>query len=431
LRYINAKPGFDILKKSRLFYGYWVLVACFIFNIIGSGCGPISFSFFVTSLEKSLDWSRTEIMTAFTLFFVCSAISAPFAGRLVHRFGGRRVMALGALSACIGYILISQMNDLWQYYVGYAIIGSGFAAIGPVTTTLLVSNWFRRRRGMAIGMMSMGPGISAMIFTPLVIVYLLPNFGWSISYIVFAAVTGGIGIPIGLFLIRNEPADMGLLPDGRESPDVADMTDAGSPTAGGLSFRMALGTQAFWLLAVAILFLNTHMGVMQNQIPHLEDLAFSAGIVASVMTIVAVMSAIGTLIFGWLCDKIQVKTASVIGLVLIALSIAILTYIDASSSVWLIWTYATLLGLGIGGFMPAMSILTSTNFGLAAYGTIYGMLHFFQSVGAATGPLLAGYMYDTRGSYQWAFIIIVILVVVAIPLVLSVRRPTSYPSPVT
>jgi len=419
------------LKKSRLFYGYWVLVACFIFNIIGSGCGPISFSFFVTSLEKALDWSRTEIMTAFTLFFLCSAISAPFAGRLVHRFGGRRVMSLGALSACIGYILLSQMNDLWQYYVGYAIIGIGFAALGPVTTTLLVSNWFRRRRGMAIGMMLMGPGISAMIFTPLVIVYLLPNFGWSTTYIIFAAITGGVGIPIGLFLIRTEPADMGLLPDGKEAPELTDMTGAGGLVAGGLTLRMALGTQAFWLLAVAIMFLHTHMGVMQNQVPHLEDLAFPAGIVASVMTIVAVMSAAGTLIFGWLCDKIQAKTASVIGLVLMVLSITILIYIKANSPVWLIWTYATLLGLGIGAWMPSMSLLTSTNFGLMAYGTIYGMLHFFMSVGAATGPILAGYMYDTRGSYQWAFIIIVILVVVAMPLVLSVRRPASYPAPGT
>lgn len=414
------------MKKSRIFYGYWTLAACFLLNVIGAGCGPISFSFFVTSLEKALDWSRTGIMTAFTIFFICVAISAPFAGRLVHRYGGRRVIALGALSACVGYILLSQMNDLWQYYIGYAFIGFGIAALGPVITTLIVSNWFSRRRGMAIGFMSMGAGTAGMIFTPLVIVYLIPNLGWSNTYLTFAVITGGLAIPLALFVIRTRPADMGLLPDGREAPEISGISEVKTPAAEGFTMKMALATQAFWLLAVAILFTHSHMGVMQNQIPHLEDLGFPAGIVASAMSIVAVMSTVGTLVFGWLCDKIRVKFASVIGLTLIALSIILLINIKVSSPAWLVWMYATSLGLGIGGWMPTMSLLTSTNFGLVAYGTIFGALNFFQSIGAAMGPILAGYLYDRTDTYDWAFIIIVILVVLGIPLVLAIRRPSSY-----
>lgn len=328
----------------------------------------------------------------------------------------------------MGYILISQMNSLWQYYVGYAFIGFGVAAIGPVTTTLIVSNWFSRRRGMAIGIMSMGAGAAGMIFTPLVIINLIPNIGWSSTYITFAAITGGLAIPLSLIVIRTEPADMGLLPDGREAPAIVGINEAMTPTAKGLTMKMALATQAFWLLAAAILFIHTHMGVMQNQIPHLEDLGFPAGIVASAMSIVAVMSTVGTLIFGWLCDKIRVKFASVIGVTLIVLSIIILINIKASSPAWLIWMYSTILGMGIGGWMPTMSMLASTNFGLLAYGSIYGVLIACQSIGAATGPILAGYLYDTTNTYQWAFIIIVIIVVLGIPLVLSIRRPSSYPT---
>ena len=417
------------LKKSRIFYGYWVLAACFLLSMIAAGTGPISFSFFVTSLEKALDWSRTEIMTAFTLFFICTAISGPFAGRMVHRFGGRKVMSLGAFLACIGYILMSQMDSLWQYYLGYAFVGVGFATMGPVTTTLIVSNWFRQRRGMAIGLVSMGAGVSALIFTSLVIVYLLPNHGWSVAYIVFAAITGGLAIPVALLVVRTQPADVGLLPDGKEALVTTGLTEAGTPATEGLTLKGALATQAFWLLAAAILLLHSHMGVMQNQIPHLEDLGFSAGIVASAMSIVAVMSALGTLIFGWLCDKIPVKGASVVSQVLVVLSIVLLIYINESSPPWLIWTYTTILGLGIGGGMPTMSILTSTNFGLIAYGTIYGTLSIFQSTGAAVGPILAGYMYDTRNTYHWAFIIIAILVGLSIPLILAIRRPSSYLSP--
>lgn len=409
--------------KRKIFYGYWVLAVCFLLNVISAGCGPISFSFFVTSLERSLNWSRTEIMTAFTLLFICSAIGAPLSGRLVHRHGGRRVISLGAMTACIGYILISQMNDLWQYYIGYSLIGFGVAAMGPVITTLIVSNWFIRRRGMAIGAMSMGAGTAGLLFTPLVIVYLIPNLGWSNTYLTFAAITAIFPIPLAALVIRTEPADMGLLPDGRNASKIPIINEVITTATEGLRFKSALSTSAFWLLAVAILFISTHMGVMQNLIPHLEDLGFTAGIVASAMSIIAMMSALGTLIFGWLSDRIKVKTAGIIGIVLIIISIMLLLYIDVSSPAWLIWTYATILGLGIGGWMTTMSLLTSSNFGLTAYGTIYGALIAFQSVGAAVAPIFSGYFYDRTGSYDLAFITMLVIIVLGIPMVLAIRRP--------
>ncbi len=417
------------MKISRTFYGYWVLAACFLLNVISAGCGPISFSFFVTSLEKALNWSRTEIMTGFTLFFICAAISAPFSGRMVHHYGARKVISLGALSACIGYILLSQMSGLWQYYIGYALIGTGVAATGPVITTLIISNWFIHRRGMAIGAMSMGAGTAGMIFTPLVIIYLLPNLGWSQSYLIFAAITGGLAIPLAALVIRTKPADMGLLPDGRDASKIDGIGEAVTPATEGLTFKMAFTTQAFWLLAVAIFFISTHMGVMQNQIPHLEDLGFAAGIVASAMSIVAIMSIIGTLIFGWLCDKIKVKFAGVIGVTLLTISIVLLININITSPAWLIWTYATILGLGIGGWMPTMSLLASANFGLLAYGTIYGALNAFQSIGAAAAPILSGYLFDRTGTYDMAFLITAIVIALGIPVILAVRRPTSRPAP--
>jgi MFS family permease len=417
------------LKKPGIFYGYWVIAACFLLNVISAGCGPISFSFFVTSLEKALDWSRTEIMTAFTLFFICTAISAPFSGRLVHRHGGRRVISLGALSSCIGYILLSQINDLWQYYIGYALIGFGVAAMGPVITTLIVSNWFRRRRGMAIGIMSMGAGTAGMVFTPLVIIYLLPNIGWSNTFLTFAVITGGLAIPLAALVIRTRPADIGLLPDGRDASEIYGINGTVTPSTEGLSFKSAWTTQAFWLLAIAIFIISSHMGVMQNQIPHLEDLGFAAGIVASAISIVAIMSVLGTLIFGWLSDRIKVKFTSVTGVALIAIAIILLSNVSISSPAWFIWIYAIMLGLGVGGWMPTMSLLASSNFGLVSYGTIYGALSFFQSMGAGISPIFSGYLYDRTGTYEWAFIITIIMVTLGIPLILAMRRPSSYPTP--
>jgi MFS family permease len=410
-------------EKHKIFYGYWVLAASFLLNVIAAGCGPISFSFFVTSLARSFGWSRTEIMTGFTIFFVCSAIAGPICGRLVHHYGGRKVIATGAFISCIGYVLLSRMDSLWQYYAGYSLIGLSVAATGPVIASLIVSNWFIRHRGVAIGVMSMGAGTAGLLFTSLVIVYLLPNIGWSNTYLTFAAITALFSIPLAALVIRTKPADKGLQPDGRTISEIPGQHEASTSANEGLSFKKALSTWTFWLLAGAILFISVHMGVMQNQIPHMEDLGFSAGILASTMSIVAIMSAIGPIIFGWLSDRIKIKTTSILAVLLFVISIVMLLFIDINSPPWFIWIYAAILGLGIGGWMADMSLLTSSNFGLIAYGTIYGVLNVFHSLGGAVAPIFSGYFYDSTGSYRLAFITMLIMITLGIPLILAIRRP--------
>jgi MFS family permease len=414
-------------RHSKIYYGYWVLAACFILTTVCVGCIPISFSFFVTSLEKALGWSRTEIMSAVTIFFFCGAISGPLVGRLVHRFGGRKVISLGALIMSIGFVILSQMNSLWQYYVGYALIGFGFITSSPMVTSYILSNWFIRRRGAAVGIMGTGAGLSGIIFTPLVIVYLIPNIGWSNTYITFAIIVAVVAIPLALFVIRNKPADMGLLPDGAKVTAIDDENDEITPKAEGLTAKKAISTRAFWLLASAIFLLLTNMGVWQNQTPHLEDLEFSPGIIASAITLFSIMTSVGTLTAGWLCDKIPVKLVFIINTALVIVAISILLMVDSDSPAWLIYIYGILIGFGVGGGMPIMAMLVVTNFGLVSYATIFGMLSFFQSSGAAIGPMFAGYIYDKLGSYHWGFIIIVIAIALAIPFILAVRRPT-FPS---
>lgn len=365
-------------------------------------------------------------MTGFSLFFIFAAISGPFAGRMVHRFGARRVVFIGALSSCVGYILLSQMSGLWQYYIGYALIGTGVAASGPVITTLVVSNWFVRRRGMAIGSMSMGAGTAGIIFTPLVIVYLLPHLGWDKTYLAYAGITAVLAIPLIVLVIRTYPADKGLLPDGRDTSEIEGIAMDRALSNQGLPFKDAVASPAFWLLAIAIFVVSSHMGIMQNQIPHFEDMEFSSGIIASAMSLLAAMSTISTLIFGWLSDKIRVKFTTIIAISLITIAIILLINISSSSPGWLLILYTVLMGLGIGGWMPTMSLLTSFNFGLLAYGTIYGSLNAFQSASAATSPIFSGALFDMTGSYQTAFIVTAVLVALGIPSILAIRRPKEY-----
>jgi MFS family permease len=187
---------------------------------------------------------------------------------------------------------------------------------------------------------------------------------------------------------------------------------------------MAFRTPAFWLIALgSLLFGFSTMAVTQNQVPHLIDIGFSASVAASAVSIVGAFSGIGKFLFGFLCDLMNPKYARAIGLGLQLTAIIIIMNLSPSSPLVLIWLYAILIGLSFGSWVPSLSMLTSTNFGLVAYGSILGMMAFFDMGGGAFGPLFAGYIYDVQQSYILAFNVFLVLISMAITASLLIRKP--------
>jgi len=317
------------------------------------------------------------------------------------------------------------MNNLWYFYGGYTIIGVGIAATSLVPATAVVSNWFKKHRGTAIGIMSTGVGAGGLVLAPFIGSYLIPTFGWRASYLTLALLTWII-IPLALLVIRTKPADMGLYPDGMQAPEVVSETKAPPSAPEGLSLKMALATSGFWLIAVSFLTSGfSQIGTLQSQVPHIMDIGFPLATAATALGGVGLGSLVGKFVFGWLCDHIQAKYALCIGLGLQLAALIILISVGPASPLSIIWLYAIIFGLGVGSWLPTMSMLISTNFGLASYGAIFGMINLAQSIGTATGPLMAGFMYDAMNTYHEAFIIFLILYIVAIPAILAVRRPKS------
>ena len=415
-----------ITKKPKLFYGYWIVAATFFCAFIYSGVGFYAFSLFVKSLQSDFDWSRAGIMAALTILFLITGASSPFIGRVVDRYGARKVMAAGAFVVGLGFALLSLMNSLWHLYGGYIVIGVGMAAVGMVPSTTVISNWFEKRRGTAIGIMSAGIGAGGLVLAPLIGGYFIPNFGWRASYLVLAALVW-ILVPLILLVIRTKPADVGLHPDGDQDPESVTESEASPLATEGLNLKMALATFGFWLISVSFLAHGfSEVGILQSQVPFLEDIGFSSVLAAGALGFVGLWSTIGKFGFGWLCDQIPAKYACCIGLGVQLVGTIMLMSLRADSPQIIIWLYATVMGLGVGSWLPAMSIIVSTNFGLASYGAIFGMVAFIQSIGAATGPFTAGYIYDTTGSYHWAFIAFIISYLVAVLTILPVRRPKSF-----
>ena len=363
-------------------------------------------------------------MLAFTIAYLVIGVASPIVGRVIDRYGAKGVISFGALVAGLGFVVLSIVKNLWTFYAGYIIVGVGIAALGIVPASTAVSNWFEKKRGAAIGIMSTGIGIGGLVVAPLTGSYLIPNFGWSMSYLALALLTWVLIIPLTLLIVRMKPADMGLYPDGTEAPEVVVVNDAPPSSVPGLTLKAALATSSFWLIAFSYLLSMLSLnGVMLNQVPYLEDIGFPVTIAATALGAVGITSAVAKLGFGWLCDKIPAKYAYSIGLGLELAAIIILMSVSPSSPQAAVWLYAVIMGLAMGSWMPAMSMLISKTFGLASYGAVFGMITLFQLIGTAIGPLAAGYMYDVTNTYRWAFFTFLALTALAIPAILAVRRP--------
>jgi MFS family permease len=411
-------------RKPRIFYGYWMLVIAFFSCFIQSGCGMYGFSLFVTHLQSDFGWTRSAILTGFTAYSLCQGLIGPLTGRMVDRFGASKTIATGALISGLGFVvLLYNMQDIWSFYLGWALVGIGASGTGNISNSTVVSNWFIKKRGTAMGIMSTGIGAGGLVLPRVIGGYIIPTFSWRTAYLSMGILILLL-VPLALILIKTKPSDKGLLPYGAEEGIKA--TDAKIRRASTQQFttRGALVTLTFWLIAMSFLLHGfTHMTIIQTQVSHLQDIGFDTTTAAGALSSVGLGSLFGKFFFGWLCDKMEAKFAFAIGIVLELIAVIILIGITPASSPVLLWVYAVLLGFGMGAWLPTMAILISSNFGLMSFATLVGMISMSQNIGGSTGPVFAGRIFDTQGSYHQAYIVLVILYVIALPIILLSRPP--------
>jgi len=412
-----------VQTRSRFFYGYWILLVGFLCQVVMNGFAVYAFSLYVMPLNAQFGWNRATIMGGYMATQILSGLASLFAGRLTYRWGARLVIAAGALLMGIGFALLSLTHALWQFHLLYAIIGLGSAATGSVPTSMVICNWFKERHGFAIGILGAGIGVGGFAIPILLGTYVIPYFGWRVSYIVSGIVSAGVLIPLSLWVIKQRPEEMGLLPDNRETSKGEHYGTSDAPDP-GFKLDVALKTQTFWLMVIAFTVFGIANGhTFQNEVPYLQDVGFSAVVAALALSIVGIGSAVGKFSFGWLCDFIQPKYILVIGSALEAGGTLILMIIKPDSPAFMLWFYAIMFGLGMGSWLPALSMTTSDTFGLTAYGDIFGIYYTLFVVSGAVAPWVGGYIFDTTSSYNLAFLFCLIFYVIVVPCLLLMHRP--------
>jgi len=386
---------------------------------------------FTSSLNLDLGWSRGETMLAMTVQYITLGLSAPLVARAVSRFGVRTVLLSGAVLSGLGLVLMTWVASLWQLYVLYGLLGLGFSAIGFIPTTMLVSHWFDRRRGWALGIIGVGVGAGGFVFSPIIGGLLIPGIGWRFTYLTLGLLSWALLIPMIYRFIRTRPADMGLVPDGTRPADEKKGRRARRPHDSRplMTLKQVSRTPQFWLVLVSLTFFTCSMNaLLQNQAPALQDAGLSLELVSLLVSVVGIASAVAKFGFGWLCDFMPSRFVLAIGLGLQLAAMVLLMSAGPDTPAFLLWLYAVLFGLGLGCWLPGTSMVVSSTFGLASYGVVMGIADTLRNaLGAAAGPYMAGYIYDVTGSYHLAWVIGVALFGIAIIAVLLIKplRETS------
>ena len=402
-------------RKPKFFYGYIVVLATFCIFAVGGGVWVV-FGIFFEPMLTEFGWARAMLSGAFSLWVFVITLFGIGLGRLTDKFGPRSVVTACGLFLGLGFLLMSQVNTIWQLYLFYGVIlGIGISGLWiPIIAT--VPRWFAKRMGMMLGIVLSGASVGGIIM-PSLATRLIITYGWRTSYIIIGIIVLVLIILAAQFL-RRDPAQMGQLPDGgnelkAESLDLQ---------AGGMSLREAVHTRRFWILCAIFgcLWFSAD-AIWVHLVIHAIDLGIPAASAANILAIIGGASIVGRIVIGSTADRIGHKPALLIGFTLMIVS---LLWLLVAKELWALYLFAVIFGFGSSGLVVLESPLAAKLFGLTSLGVILGSIEFVSTAFGAINPILAGYIFDITGSYQLAFRISVGVSVIGLILVLLLRPIT-------
>ena len=405
--------------NRRFFYG-WTIVAVASLGIFASGPGQShTFSVFLEPIGRDLGVSSTAMATAYGLATLAAAFLLPQMGRLVDRFGPRRMLA--AIVVLLGFACLffgAAANFLWLA-VGFAFLrffGQGSLMLGSAN---LVSHWFSRSRGFAMSLMALGFGVSMAVHPPLAQV-LIEEIGWRQAWFALGLLTWLLMLPPIFLLVHDRPEQLGLRPDGDESQMAEGTAEAGAAQITGLTLHEAIRDSSFYVLsfgmfAIAMLVTTLHF----YQVSILTAQGLGTGLAARVFTVSAVAMVAAMPLVGRLFDRLRTRYVFALGLSITAASLVGVTLVtDAATSV----AYAILFGLNNAFSMTLFGYIWPRYFGRRHIGSIQGVGQMIGVVGASLGPLPVGLAFDLLGSPTLTIRLLAVFPIVAAVLALLFLR---------
>ncbi|MEQ1762824.1 MAG: MFS transporter [Pyrinomonadaceae bacterium] len=393
-----------VSKSGGIFYGWAIVAVATLALVVSNGLSIGGIPVFYKSIREDFvaagtvaaSGAESFIASGATLTFFFAGVLSPIAGWLIQRFRLRNLMLVGCGLLGGALIVHSQTSTPWVVYVARTVMGVSLCLVGVLPSIILVSNWFVRRRGLALGILLTGTSIGG-FGIPLIATPMITTYGWRSAMLFLSFLIWLLLVPAIVFLVKDRPQDSGLLPDGEPIP-------LGVPTVVALSgkaLREALATPNFWVLALCAasvfypIFVTTQQFILQATKIGLSPQQASFSLSALFLVSVA-----GKFLFGWLSDRFS-PTNVMIACCLVMFSSTLVLLNLTQSTVFL---FLLPFGFGYGGTFVLLQRIAADFFGNRDYPRILGVLIVIETVGAAIGGLVTGRLADAaNGDYTTAF----------------------------
>lgn len=407
----------------RLHYAWIIVGVTFVALLVVSGVRAAP-GVLIKPLEGEFGWDRASISLAASVSLLTYGLGGPLGGNLVGRFGIRRVMVGGLVLIAVGVAPMLLMRELWQLHLLWGLVaGIGTGAVAQVLGAAIAATWFRRSRGIVLGLFGAATSAGQLIFLP-ALVALTVWFDWRAAIVLMVVAVGVMLLPVAL-LIRDRPEQMGLRPYGETGEEDAVTVAANiAEDARGTSLRVAVRHRDFQLLAASFFVCGyTSTGLIGvHFIPHAIEHGFAEVAAAGALGLMGMMNIVGTLASGWLTDRYDNRRLLAIYYGFRALSLLFLPWI---LDVPPLLVFAVVFGLDYIATVPPTANLTAQIFGRASVGPLFGWIFFAHMVGAALAAYVGGVARDALGDYTLAFLSAGVMGFIAVALSLGIGRPAA------
>ncbi len=451
-------------RVGSVFYGWWLVPVSGTVHLLTSVPLFHAMGLWFVALEAAFGWNRTQLSLAFSFTRVEGGILGPFEGYLVDRLGIRRMALIGLTILGVGFLLMSQVRDTkdvpfarglpfhllpefmlivqpaLMFYLVFMIMALGQGLSGWLTMNTMLNNWFSRHKTKAMGYSSAIGRLGALALIPAIAWAIDPeqdNLGWSMTAMLLGGVTLALALPIAS-VIRNRPEDYGLLPDGAKFETSSSVGRAERsavsrrvpPSEGDFTLEEAMRTPTFWLISFGQGFTSMALiAMMAHLAPMLWDQGISVPMAGWVVSTYTAMSMVFQVVGGYVGDMVSKRLAYFCFASLQASAVVILVFVPELSalmgvpSLVVVFSFATLFGIGFGGRNPLSTSIRGEYFGRSSFGKIMGMSQLPMNLMLLAAPMYPALMYDAYGSYDFAFLSMAALNFIGGGMFLMAKKP--------
>lgn len=406
---------------TRLYRGWTITGTTIATQMAQAGLLIYGFSALALPLEREFGTSRAEVMIAATCLSLASSALAPVAGWLVDRGSVRRLMLFGAAMVGAGFAVVAVAQTIWHVWLAFALL-LPFANVllGQITSATLITRWFEKRRGRAMGVSSLGTSLGGFVF-PVLLATIGEAEGWRTAALACGLATSGLLVLLIALTVRDRP-------EGDENANErgeATLQKAASGSEEPLTTIQILAMPAFWIITVAVgLKIATYFALINNLAGLAEGMGLDAVIAASMVSVMSFTSMGGKVVIGWLSERFSARWLFVVAL---AMTVASFLLLLVTNTIPVLVVVCLLLGLSTGGMFPLWSIIVGQQFGERSFGKALGLTNLVMVPLTASASPLAGLAYDRTGGYDAAIWGAVAILSLATVLAAFLREPHRHP----